>query len=187
MTSSNTSTPACSDRTLETGRALSLAPSGHMQLGAADGNPSWRHMGLVWGSPSCQWGPKVLGKPFGRDSAQGPEPMDVQCEWLCWGGGSPSPHCCALPYSLGTLILHLNVSPYLSPSPSQEQLPTPLHPQQLPKCLSPMSLPQRAGPMALFPAGNQSPEHVSPVPPCPQEQLPGSASQNLPPQKILLP
>lgn len=41
--------------------------------------------------------------------------MDVQCEWLCWGGGSPSPHCCALPYGLGTLILHLNISPYLSP------------------------------------------------------------------------
>lgn len=36
-----------------------------------------------------------------------------------------------------------------------------------------------------FPS-RESPEHVCPVPPCPQEQLPGNASQNLPPQKILL-
>lgn len=115
--------------------------------------------------------------------------MDMQCEWLCWGGGSPSPHCCALPYLPGTLILHLNISPYLSPP-----FPKSSSPRLPPPHCTPSNSPS-ACPLCPFlkeqvpwPFSQQgSPEHVCPVPSCPQEQLPGSASQNLPPQKILLP
>lgn len=118
--------------------------------------------------------------------------MDVQCEWLCWGGGFPSPHCYALPFGPGTLILHLNICPYLSSTPpSQEQLPTPaptpLHPEQLPKCLSPMSLPQRAGPMALFPAGN--PQSMCALSPraYPRQCFPKPASSEDPLALVTLP
>lgn len=113
--------------------------------------------------------------------------MDMQCEWLCWGGGSLSPHCYALPYGPGTLILHLNICPYLSPPPFPRAAP---HACPQPHCT--LSNSPSACPLCPF-LKEQVPWPFSQqgIPsacvPCPQEQLLGSASQNLPPQKILLP
>lgn len=174
------------------------APGGHVQLGAADGDPSWGRMGLGWASPGCPQGLEVLREPSGRDSAQGPvtpAPVDVRCERLCCGEGSLSPRCCVFPYGPGMLILHPNIAlpifelPF--PESSSPRLPPPrCTPQQLPKCLCPTSLPQRAGPTALAPQG--LPRACVPHPTlapraAPRQRFPKPASSEGPPALATLP
>lgn len=84
-----------------------------MQLGAADGDPSWGHVGLGWANSGCLQGLEVLGEPAGRKSAQGlgtRASMDERCEWLYRGRESLSPCCFVFPHSLGPIIQHPNIA-----------------------------------------------------------------------------